>query len=186
MSQTTTKDVGESNKEQLDCDRSSTAEQMARCTEKSRHRVEQTLKQVEARISPNQLIDDAIDYFRQVIRGEDRPSGLERSVARNPLPFAAIGIGLSLLGAGVASYSFAKMRGASASTGPGTGADDVEGDPDDVPRTEVTVETVREPQPAAAVFDTRRSEQASTESVQAGIHRSRAQDDSILQADDAK
>ena len=59
----------------------------------SRARVEQTLDQLQDRLSPGQLIDQAVTYFRDGGGGEFTRN-LGESVKQNPLPVALVAVGV--------------------------------------------------------------------------------------------
>ncbi len=61
--------------------------------EDTRAEIDTTLTQIERRLSPEQLVDQALDYLR---RG-DTGTRLGEVIKRNPLPVALIGVGLTWL-----------------------------------------------------------------------------------------
>lgn len=75
------------------------AAEIEREVQASRARVEQTLDQIQDRMSPGQLIDQAVTYFRDG-GGGAFTRNLGESVTQNPLPVAlvAIGVGWMMLG----------------------------------------------------------------------------------------
>lgn len=90
------------------CDENSSADELRECTEETRDSVDRSIRRLEERFSPAGIWDSVRDAFRQ---GDDGSFDLDRTVSRNATPFAIIGSGLMLLGAGVAVYAFSKMRG---------------------------------------------------------------------------
>ena len=64
--------------------------------EETRARLEQTLGELRARMSPGQLMDQATDYFRHN-SGRAFVSNLRDEVVHNPVPVALIGAGIAWL-----------------------------------------------------------------------------------------
>lgn len=92
------------------CDETNSPAELAECAESTRHRLDRTMQHVEARIAPDRLLDDVIGYLKQVFADVKlRSFSLDRVVDKNPVPFAVMGVGLALVGAGFASYSIARM-----------------------------------------------------------------------------
>ena len=69
------------------------SEQLEREAEATRVRIEQTLAELRTRISPGQIVDQAVDYARDAAGG-DFMRNLSRQVAKNPVPVALMGAGL--------------------------------------------------------------------------------------------
>src|SRR3979409_1236483 len=63
-----------------------------------RQRVERALEELQARLSPGQLLDEAVIYLRRS-RGVEFFHNLGGSVRDRPLPVALVGIGLAWLAA---------------------------------------------------------------------------------------
>jgi hypothetical protein len=89
------------------------AAELEREIEAQRNRVENTIDQIQERLSPGQLIDELLSYGKNH-GGGDFVANLGRSATSNPLPVALVGIGLAWL--------MAKPAGANA------GHDTAEGD----------------------------------------------------------
>jgi hypothetical protein len=70
--------------------------QLEREAEETRSELARTLDELRGRITPGQLIDEAVDYARETTGGEFFRN-LSRQVAANPLPVALIGAGVSWL-----------------------------------------------------------------------------------------
>ena len=64
--------------------------------ERTRARMDNRLTELQARLSPGQVLDDVMDYFRGS-EGADFTRNLMDSVRNNPLPAALTGIGLTWL-----------------------------------------------------------------------------------------
>ena len=62
--------------------------------QQSRAEVEQTLDAIQARLSPGQLLDQAVGYFREG-RGVEFARNLGDSITQNPIPLALVGVGLA-------------------------------------------------------------------------------------------
>jgi hypothetical protein len=73
---------------------SKSAPEIEREVQQSRAEVEQTLDAIQARLSPGQLLDQAVDYFREG-RGGEFARNLGDSVTQNPIPLALVGVGLA-------------------------------------------------------------------------------------------
>lgn len=69
------------------------SEQLEREAQATRSRIEQTLAELRLRISPGQIVDQAVDYARDTTGG-DFVRNLSRQVADNPVPIALMGAGL--------------------------------------------------------------------------------------------
>src|SRR6185437_3866358 len=69
------------------------SEQLEREAEATRVRIEQTLAELRTRISPGQIVDQAVDYARDAAGG-DFMRNLSRQAAKNPVPVAVMGAGL--------------------------------------------------------------------------------------------
>ncbi|MFO7497548.1 MAG: DUF3618 domain-containing protein [Desulfobacterales bacterium] len=159
-----------------DCDDTRSVAAIERCAASTRQKLSQTLQQVEERLSPTRLYDEALGYMRQAT-AKGRSFSLDRAVSRNPLPFAVAGIGLALVGAGLAGLSLKKM-GDGASGGRKPHERLLRWDeamPEDIPPTQWETEAVIPPAPAAAALNTRLEgeDEASTEEVQMGIRHTR-------------
>lgn len=72
------------------------SEQLEREAEATRARIAATLTELRARISPGQMLDEAIDYARDG-NGADLVRNLGRQAADNPMPVALLGAGLAWL-----------------------------------------------------------------------------------------
>jgi hypothetical protein len=73
---------------------SKSAAEIEREVQHSRVEVEQTLDAIQARLSPGQLLDQAVGYFRDG-RGGEFARNLGDSVTQNPIPLALVGVGLA-------------------------------------------------------------------------------------------
>jgi ElaB/YqjD/DUF883 family membrane-anchored ribosome-binding protein len=73
---------------------SKSAAEIEREVHESRAQVEQTLDAIGARLSPGELLDQAIGYFRDG-RGGEFARNLGDSVAQNPIPLTLVGVGLA-------------------------------------------------------------------------------------------
>lgn len=71
-------------------------ERLERETEETRARLEQTLGELRARMSPGQLIDQASNYFRNN-SGRQYLHNFREEVVHNPMPVALIGAGIAWL-----------------------------------------------------------------------------------------
>lgn len=89
----------------------SSPSEIDRCIEYTRREMHDTLQVLEQRLTRQKLFDDAKTYMRQNYR---RPmqwfSDLPRRVNTNPTPFAIIGAGMLIGGAGIAGYALSKQR----------------------------------------------------------------------------
>jgi ElaB/YqjD/DUF883 family membrane-anchored ribosome-binding protein len=72
------------------------SEQLEREAEATRARIEETLAELRTRISPGQMIDEAIDYARER-NGAEIVRNFGRQVTDNPVPVALLGAGLAWL-----------------------------------------------------------------------------------------
>ena len=90
------------------CDETSSTDEIRRCTASTRQNMDQTMRAIEEKLSPGRILDDFITDFRE--RVQNRSFDLSRTISRDPAPFAMVGIGMLLLGAGLAGYSFSKMN----------------------------------------------------------------------------
>jgi Protein of unknown function (DUF3618) len=73
---------------------SRSAAEIEREVQQSRAEVEQTLDAIQARLSPGQLLDQAVGYFRDG-RGGEFARNLGDSIIQNPLPLTLVGVGLA-------------------------------------------------------------------------------------------
>jgi ElaB/YqjD/DUF883 family membrane-anchored ribosome-binding protein len=73
---------------------SRSAAEIERDVQQSRADIEQTLDAIQERLSPGQLVDQAIGYFRGG-RGVDFARNLGDSIAANPIPVTLMGVGLA-------------------------------------------------------------------------------------------
>jgi Protein of unknown function (DUF3618) len=69
---------------------SKSATEIEREVQQSRAEVEQTLDAIQARLSPGQLLDQAVDYLREG-RGVEFARNLGDSITQNPIPLAGRG-----------------------------------------------------------------------------------------------
>jgi hypothetical protein len=97
----------------IDChitDHSSPAE-IDECIERTRRELNSTLQVLEHRLTTQKLFDDAKIYMQQNYKKQmDWFSNLPQRVNSNPTPFAIIGAGMLLGGAGIAGYALSKQR----------------------------------------------------------------------------
>ncbi len=77
-------------------DRSKTSEQLEREIEARRARIENRVDDISARLSPGQMLDEALTYAKTGA-GADFTRNLGQSVRDNPLPVALAGLGLGWL-----------------------------------------------------------------------------------------
>ncbi|MFZ7127691.1 MAG: hypothetical protein ACOWWM_16155 [Desulfobacterales bacterium] len=152
----------------LHCDETSSAEELEKCAEATRQNVDRTMQKVEERLAPGRLYDDAWHFLRQSLADARNQSGsLDEAVSHNPALFAAMGIGLALLGGSIAGYAFKKMT--EKDTSPSRHrARWYETEPHDIPRAEWKPGAVTPPS-AAVSPDTRLEHEASTEEFQRDI-----------------
>jgi hypothetical protein len=68
--------------------------EIEREVQQSRAEIENTLDAIQERLSPGQLVDQALNYFRGG-RGVDFARNLGDSVASNPIPVTLMGVGLA-------------------------------------------------------------------------------------------
>jgi hypothetical protein len=73
---------------------SRSAAEIEREVQQSRAEIEHTLDAIQARLSPGELVDQALGYLRGG-RGVDFVRNLGDSVAQNPIPVALMGVGLA-------------------------------------------------------------------------------------------
>jgi hypothetical protein len=73
---------------------SRSAAEIEREVQQSRADIEHTLDAIQERLSPGQLVDQALDYFRGG-RGVDFARNLGDSIAQNPIPVTLMGVGLA-------------------------------------------------------------------------------------------
>ena len=73
---------------------SRSAADIERDVQQSRANIEHTLDAIQERLSPGQLVDQAIGYFRGG-RGVDFARNLGDSIAANPIPVTLMGVGLA-------------------------------------------------------------------------------------------
>jgi Protein of unknown function (DUF3618) len=73
---------------------SKSSAEIEREVQQSRAEVEQTLDALQARLSPGQLVDQAVGYFREG-RGGEFARSLGDSITQNPIPLALVGVGLA-------------------------------------------------------------------------------------------
>ncbi|HEV7274916.1 MAG TPA: DUF3618 domain-containing protein [Devosiaceae bacterium] len=69
--------------------------ELEREADQQRHRVEQTITEIQSRLSPGQLVDQALSYTKH--GGGKFASNLGRSVSNNPMPAALLGVSLAWL-----------------------------------------------------------------------------------------
>jgi hypothetical protein len=81
-----------------------------------RARVDETLDEVQRRLTPGQLIDEVLHHGRGA--GTDFVANLGRTLAANPIPTALVGVGLMwlLLAPKTAAVATAEERPATAGT----------------------------------------------------------------------
>ena len=73
---------------------SKSATEIERDVQQSRAEIEHTLDAIQERLSPGQLVDQAVNYFRGG-RGVDFARNLGDSIAANPIPVTLMGVGLA-------------------------------------------------------------------------------------------
>jgi ElaB/YqjD/DUF883 family membrane-anchored ribosome-binding protein len=73
---------------------SKSAAEVEREVQQSRARVDQTLDQIQDRLSPGQLVDQTVTYFRDGGGGEFARN-LGQSVKQNPMPVALVALGVA-------------------------------------------------------------------------------------------
>lgn len=102
-----------SSSRRIDChltDHSSPAE-IDDCIERTRREMNSTLQVLQKRLTTQKLIDDAKIYMQQNYKKQmDWFSNLPQRMSSNPTPFAIIGAGMLLGGAGIAGYALSKQR----------------------------------------------------------------------------
>ena len=69
------------------------ADELARDADVRRERIGDTLGQLEGKLSPDRLMDNAMGLFKD--HGGDLADGLQRSVKNNPLPLLLTGVGIA-------------------------------------------------------------------------------------------
>ena len=72
-----------------------TSAELQREIESQRSRVASTIDQIQAKLSPGQLVDELLAYTKG--GGGEFVSSLQRNVTTNPLPVALIGVSLAWL-----------------------------------------------------------------------------------------
>lgn len=70
----------------------SSPENLARDLAEERAKIDETIDEIQKRLSPGQLIDEVLRHGRGA--GSDVVSSLGRTLTANPLPTALIGVGL--------------------------------------------------------------------------------------------
>jgi hypothetical protein len=73
---------------------SKSSAEIEREVQESRAEIEHTLDAIQERLSPGQLVDQALGYFRGG-RGVDFARNLGDSIAQNPIPVTLMGVGLA-------------------------------------------------------------------------------------------
>ena len=73
---------------------SKSAAEIEREVQQSRAEVEQTLDAIQARLSPGELLDQAVGYFRDG-RGGEFARNLGGPITQNPIPLTLVGVGLA-------------------------------------------------------------------------------------------
>jgi ElaB/YqjD/DUF883 family membrane-anchored ribosome-binding protein len=73
---------------------SKSAAEVEREVRESRARVERTLDEIQGRLSPGQLFDQAVTYFRQS-GGREFAQNFGESLKQNPMPVALVAVGLA-------------------------------------------------------------------------------------------
>jgi ElaB/YqjD/DUF883 family membrane-anchored ribosome-binding protein/uncharacterized protein YjbJ (UPF0337 family) len=73
-----------------------TSAELQRDVERQRERIESRLDAIQARLSPGQLVDEALAFTREG-PGAEFAGNLRRSVVHNPLPIALMSVGLAWL-----------------------------------------------------------------------------------------
>jgi hypothetical protein len=73
---------------------SRSAAEIERDVQQSRAQIEHTLDAIQEKVSPGQLVDQALGYFRGG-RGVDFARNLGDSIAANPIPVTLMGVGLA-------------------------------------------------------------------------------------------
>ena len=71
------------------------SEQLERDAGATRARIAETLAELRARITPGQIVDQAIGYARDASGGSDWMRNVRRQLADNPVPVALMGAGLA-------------------------------------------------------------------------------------------
>lgn len=83
--------------------------ELEREVEAQRNRVEQTIGEIQDRLSPGQLVDELLSYTKH--GGGEFAANLGRTMTANPMPVALLGISLAWLMAGGKSGDSAGTRG---------------------------------------------------------------------------
>jgi hypothetical protein len=92
-------------------DEHSSRAEIGDCIELTRREMNRTRRTLENRLSPEKLFADAKAYLRQnYSRQMDWLSDLPHRIRTNPAPFAIIGAGMLLGGAGLTGYALSKQR----------------------------------------------------------------------------
>lgn len=89
------------------CDDSSSADELETCAANTRRSVDQNLRELEDRVSPKRVLKRVRE---NLVKRSSQDFNLDRTVGRNPVPFAIIGSGLILVGAGLTAYAVSKLR----------------------------------------------------------------------------
>jgi hypothetical protein len=92
---------------------SRSAAEIEREVQQSRAEIEQTLDAIQERLSPGQLVDQALGYLRGG-RGVDFVRNLGDSIAQNPVPVTLMGVGLAWMMFGGQRFGREGDRGESA------------------------------------------------------------------------
>lgn len=102
------------------------ASEIRREVESTQSDIDATLKRIEHRLTPGQLVDATVRYFSQPGRGGRSGRGVSAVVARNPLPVVLIGVGLVWLAVASQSRTSEPRRGAARGVTPRWPTPDVE------------------------------------------------------------
>ena len=89
------------------CDETSSTDELEACTASTRRSMDRTLNSLEDRVAPSRVWSRIKKNFRSP---GNSTVDLDREIRKNPIPFALIGGGLILVGAGVAAFAFFKLR----------------------------------------------------------------------------
>jgi hypothetical protein len=68
------------------------AAELEREVTEDRERIDNTLREIQSRLTPGQLVDEMLRHGRGA--GQDLVSNLGRTLSANPLPTALVGVGL--------------------------------------------------------------------------------------------
>ncbi|MDB5507462.1 MAG: nutrient deprivation-induced protein [Devosia sp.] len=91
--------------------------QLAREAEEQRQKLDQRLDEIQQRLSPGQLIDEALSYTKH--GGGEFAGNLAHAVTANPLPVALVGVGLFwLIAGGGVQAAAAQLQGHSSQPQP--------------------------------------------------------------------